>query len=109
MFCECEDPDIEKYADDTTPYACVSDINTVISGLHITASKLFTWFNSNHMIVNPEKSHLLLCTKTLKNVYFGEALVESSSAKKLEFRLILTLLLTKIFLLYLNKCTQPPC
>ena len=83
MFCECEDPGIEKYADDTTPYACVSDINTVISGLYITASKLFTWFNNNHMIVNPEKSHLLLSTKTLKKVYFGEALVESSSAKKL--------------------------
>ena len=31
MFYECEDSDIEKYADDTAPYACASHINTVIS------------------------------------------------------------------------------
>ena len=33
MFYECEDSDIESYADDTAPYACASDINTVISQL----------------------------------------------------------------------------
>ena len=33
MFYECEDSDIENYADDTTPYACDFDINTVISEL----------------------------------------------------------------------------
>ena len=37
MFYECEDPDIEKYADDTNAYGCASDINTVISELQITA------------------------------------------------------------------------
>ena len=42
MFHECEHADIENCADDTTPYACASDINTVISELQITASKLFT-------------------------------------------------------------------
>ena len=57
MFYECEDSDIENYADDTTPYACASDINTVISELQITASKLFTWFDNNHMKANPEKNH----------------------------------------------------
>ena len=83
MFYECEDSDIESYADDTTPYACASDINTVISELQITASKLFTWFDNNHMKANPEKSHLLLSSKTPKKAYFGGALVESSSAEKL--------------------------
>ena len=45
MFYECEDSDIENHTDDTTPYACASDINinTVISELQVTASKLFTW------------------------------------------------------------------
>ena len=33
MFYECEDSDIENYADDTTPYACAFDINTIISEL----------------------------------------------------------------------------
>ena len=29
MFYECEGSNTENYADDTTPYACASDINTV--------------------------------------------------------------------------------
>ena len=39
MFYECEDSDIENFADDATPYGCSSDINTVISELQITTSK----------------------------------------------------------------------
>ena len=70
MFYECEDPDIENYADDTTSYACASDINTVISELQVTASKIFTWFNNNHIKVNPEKSHVLLSSKTQKKSLF---------------------------------------
>ena len=83
MFYECEDSDIEIYADDTTSYACASDIDTVISELQITANKIFTWFNNNHMKPNPEKSHFLLSSKNLKKAYFGGALIESSSTKKL--------------------------
>ena len=64
-------------------YACASDINTVISELQITASKLFTWFDNNHMKANPEKSHLLLSSKTPKKAYFGGPLVEPSSTEKL--------------------------
>ena len=64
MFYEGEDSYIENYADDT-------------------ASKLFPWFNNNHMKANPEKSHLLLSFKTPKKAYFGGALVESSSTEKL--------------------------
>ena len=53
MFYVCEDSEIENHADDTTPFACASDINTVISELQITSNKLFTWFNNNHMKVIP--------------------------------------------------------
>ena len=35
------------------------------------------------MKANPEKSHLLLSSKTPKKAYFGGALVESSSTEKL--------------------------
>ena len=35
------------------------------------------------MKANPEKSHLLLSSKTPKKAYFGRALVESSSTEKL--------------------------
>ena len=66
MFYECEDSGTENYADNTTPFACASDINTVISELQITARKLFTWFDNNQIKANPEKSHLPLSPKTLK-------------------------------------------
>ena len=56
MYYEYEDSDTENYADDTTPHACAPDINTVIFELRITASKLFTWFNNNHMKTNSEKA-----------------------------------------------------
>ena len=42
MFYECEDS-AENYAESTNPYACASDIDTVISALQITASKLFPY------------------------------------------------------------------
>ena len=58
MSYECEDSGIENYADDTTPYACASNINTVISGLQIPINTLFTWFNNNDMKANPEQAIL---------------------------------------------------
>ena len=64
MFHEREDFDIENYADDTTRYACASDIDTAIPELQITACELFTWFNSKHMKANPKKSHFLLSSKS---------------------------------------------
>ena len=39
--------------------------------------------NNNHMKANPEKNHLLLSSKTPKKSYFGGALLEFSSTKKL--------------------------
>ena len=80
MFYQCEDFDIESNTDDTS---YTSDITTVFSELQVTASKLFTWRDSNHMKANPLKSHLLLSFKTPKKAYFGGALVESSSTEKL--------------------------
>ena len=48
--------EIGNYTDDTAPYICTSDIDidTVISELQITASKLFTWFNNNYMKITFE-------------------------------------------------------
>ena len=87
-----------------TLYTRAIDINTVIFELQVTASKLFTCFNKNHMKANPVKKHLLLSSKTPKKAYFGGALVESCSTENcLESRLIQTLLLMSIFVLYLTK------
>ena len=42
MSYECEDSNIENYADDTTPYNCARDADTVISKLQSTPDNLFT-------------------------------------------------------------------
>ena len=52
LFYECEENDIANYADDTTPYSCVTDIPTVISELQSISTKVFNWFGNNHMKAN---------------------------------------------------------
>lgn len=83
MFFECDDSEIASYADDTTPYSCEKDISNVISQLKLTASKLFSWFEYNHMKANPGKCHLLLSKKDPIDVLIGDAKVTSSSYEKL--------------------------
>ena len=43
LFYECEESDIASYADDTTPYSCAKDTQTV-SELKSISSKFFHWF-----------------------------------------------------------------
>ena len=85
MFYVCEDSEIENYADDTTPFACASDINTVISELQITSNKLFTWFNNNHMKVIPHfwKKSTSFDFKNSEKSLFWWNLVDSNSIEKL--------------------------
>ena len=83
MFYECENSDIESYANDTTPCLCASDISTGISELQVTASKPFTWFDNSFMTANPEKSHPLLSSKNPKKANFLGALLESSATEKI--------------------------
>ena len=85
MFYVCEDSEIENYADDTTPFACASDINTVISELQITSNKLFTWFNNNHMKVIPHfwKKSTSFEFKNSEKSLFWLNLVDSNSIEKL--------------------------
>ena len=57
-----------SYTDDTTPYSCEADTQSVIAQLQITANKLFHWLEYNHLKANPSRSHLLLSTKTPINI-----------------------------------------
>ena len=45
LFSECEESNIASYADDTTPYSCVRDIQTVISELK-SLTNFFTGFST---------------------------------------------------------------
>ena len=83
IFSECEDSDIENYADDTTAYPCTPDINSVISKLQSRSDKLSTWFKNNHMKANPGKCNLLLNFKTPTESCFGGFSIKSITKETL--------------------------
>ena len=62
-FLENSDIDIANYADDSTPYACSSDLDSVIFRLQKNTEKFFRWFYNNNLISNAEKIHLILSAK----------------------------------------------
>ena len=74
LFYECEENKIASYADDTTPYSCARDTQTVT-----ISSKRFHWFQYYHLKTNPRKCHLLLSSKTPTDVSIGDASIKTST------------------------------
>ena len=83
LFYECEGSDIVNYADDTTPYACGDDISTVITKLQSISTKMFYWFESNHLKANPGKSHLLLSSKYITDTFIDGKNIQPSKSETL--------------------------
>ena len=46
---ENSDIDIANYADDNTPYACSSDVDSVIFKLQKNTKRIFRWFYNNNL------------------------------------------------------------
>ena len=63
LVIENSDINIANYADDNTPYACSSDLDSVIFKLQKNTERIFRWFYNNNLILNAEKSHLIVSTK----------------------------------------------
>ena len=80
LFYECRECNIASYADDTTPYSCARDTQTVISRL--ISNKLFHWLQYN-LKANPGKCHLLLSSKTPNDVSIGDASLTTSTKETL--------------------------
>ena len=55
-----KDTEICNYADDTTIFACGSDLVSVLESLEGDAALLSLWFENNYMKMNEDKSHLLV-------------------------------------------------
>ena len=60
LFYFLENCDINKYADDSTPYNADKSIEFVVDNLEHLSSILFKWLNDDYMKVNTGKSHLLV-------------------------------------------------
>ena len=63
LVLENSDIDIANYADDNTPYACSSDLDSILFKPQKNTERIFRWFYSNNLISNAEKSHLIVSTK----------------------------------------------
>ena len=83
MFYECEESNTASYADDTTPYHCGNNTQTVISELKFISNKLFHWFQYTQLKVNSGKFHLLLSSKTPTDVSIGDTSLTTSTKETL--------------------------
>ena len=107
LLYECEESNIASYADNTTPYSCPRDSQTVISELKSICSKLFHWFQYNHLKVNPEKYHLLLGSETPTDYLLVMLQLKLAQKKPyLESSLIQNSVLTNKFLPFVVKLAR---
>ena len=74
-----------NYADDTTIFACDSDVNNVQYKLEADACLLSKWFADNHMKLNDAKCHFMLFGSTASgtSVNVGTSCIEQSDKEKL--------------------------
>ena len=63
--------DIANYADDNTPYATATDIDSLITSLEEASKSLFTWFDNNLMKSNADKCHLLVSPNEKVTIKIG--------------------------------------
>ena len=83
LFLEDSDIDIANYADDNTPYACSSDLDSVIFKPQENTERIFRWFYNNNLISNAEKSNLILSTKNNLEIQISSCFIRDEGNVKL--------------------------
>ena len=83
LFIENSDIDIANYADNNTPYACSSDLDSVIFKLQKNTEKFFRWFYNNNLISNAEKCNLIASTKKNLEIQVSSCLIRNADSVKL--------------------------
>ena len=63
LFLFFEDSNIASYADDTTPYTYMDNMELVLAKLEEDSVILIDWINNNYLKANPDKFHILLSDK----------------------------------------------
>ena len=60
LFFLLKDIDVCNFADDTTPFVCDINLETVLIKLETNSEIAIAWFDSNYMKLNTEKCHLIV-------------------------------------------------
>ena len=83
LFFVSESVNTASYADDTTPYVCLEDIDLmIIEKLEDKANEIFQWFNENAMKANADKCQLLIPTNEERNIPVGGEKIQNSRREK---------------------------
>ena len=85
MFFLPESTDVCNYADDTTFYACDTDLKSLIQRLEHDSLLAIEWFENNSMKLNEDKCHLLVSGYKFENIWakIGKAKIWESKSQKL--------------------------
>ena len=84
IFCFINETELTNYADDNTPYAINSSIEKLIESLENDSSILVKWFFDDYLMMNANKSRLLV-TKCHENISIAvdREIIEASDKVKL--------------------------
>ena len=74
-----------NFADDTTPYACGLDLQSVLRRLENDTSSAIIWFEDIYMKLNEDKCHLLISGHTHEHLWakLANSRIWESSSEKL--------------------------
>ena len=75
--------ELQKIADDSTPYIAKTNRKLIIEELEKPSSIFFKWLRTNHMKINIDKSHLLLSGNTQLTSNIDNSLITSEKEQML--------------------------
>ena len=83
LFYDIDDLDFASFADDSTPYSCLSDMISVLGQLKGGIDKIFDWFKKNFLKGNADKCHLITSSKTPVGIEVANMTIMSKEKVKL--------------------------
>ena len=83
LFYDIDDLDFASFADDITPYSCLSAMTSVLGQLNRGIDKIFDWFKKKFLKGNADKCHLITSSKTPVGIEVANMTIMSEEKVKL--------------------------
>ena len=83
LIYDIDDINLASFADDNTPYSCLSDMIYVLGQLKGGIDKIFDWFKKNILKGNADKCHLITSSKTPVAIEVANMTIMSEEKVKL--------------------------